>query len=100
MSKIDQKNKKVRKNKMIWLQEYGTKTGANRPDYKLFYCENDSDVAYAPTLTEKGNANYYVNKTDSAALDEVKVGDQILIWGTGDLKTMMPANRWKSSGEA
>ena len=21
---------------MIWLQEYGTKTGANRPDYKLF----------------------------------------------------------------
>ena len=50
---------------MIWLQEYGTKTGANRPDYKLFYCENDSDVAYAPTLTEKGNANYYVNKTDS-----------------------------------
>ena len=37
---------------MIWLQEYGTKTGANRPDYKLFYCENDSDVAYAPTLTK------------------------------------------------
>ena len=85
---------------MIWLQEYGTKTGANRPDYKLFYCENDSDVAYAPTLTEKGNANQYFNKTDSAALDEVKVGDQILIWGTGDLKTMMPDNRWKSSGEA
>ena len=64
---------------MIWLQEYGTKTGANRPDYKLFYCENDSDVAYAPTLTEKGNANYYVNKTDSAALDEVKVGDIVEI---------------------
>ena len=85
---------------MIWLQEYGNKSGANRPDYKLFYCENDSDVDYAPTLTEQGNVEYYVDKTDSTALEPVKIGDQILIWGTGDLKTMMPDNRWKSSGEA
>ena len=84
---------------MIWLQEYGNKTGANRTNYKLFYCENDSDVDYAPTLTERGNPDYFVYKTDSVALEPVNIGDQILIWGTGDLKTMMPDNRWKSPGE-
>lgn len=84
---------------MIWLQEYGSKTGANRPNYKLFYCESDSDVDYAPTLTERGNADYYAYKNDSGALEPVNVGDQILIWGTSDLKTMMPDGHWKSAGE-
>lgn len=84
---------------MIWLQEYGNKSGANRPDYKLFYMDDDSTLDYVPTLEKSGNAEYFVDKTDINALSPVKVGDQILIWSTSDLKTMMSDGRWKSVGE-
>ena len=51
-------------------------------------------------LTDEEKASLKGSDGFSPTAKVEKVGDQILIWGTGDLKTMMPDNRWKSSGEA
>ena len=76
-----------------WIQEFGG-NGKNSQQYRLFYCETETDVQDLPNMTDEG-----VPQGDSVSHKPCPAGCEALVLDTGTVYTLRKTtNNWKKLG--
>lgn len=78
----------------FWIQEYGQRTGANRGDFKLFYCEDTSILNKLPTTTTQGDIDYALDRCEEY-IQKIKPGDQCFTLDDSSVWVMRSDDAWQ-----
>lgn len=70
-----------------WINQAGNK---NRPNWRQFYCDTDTDIANLPTSDTEG----VKQDGDSTAHKACSVGSECLVLGTTSVYVLNSSDNW------